>query len=106
VHRDRRKWAAERVQWGAPIGKHDAVAQMLGQDGGQRLRDGVDGRALLALADQAQNDIRLEAAIAKLWTTEIGWKIVDDCLQIRGGRGYETADSLEARGEAPIRSSA
>jgi hypothetical protein len=37
-----------------------------------------------------------------MYNSEAGWRIVDETLQIRGGRGYETAASLESRGEPPI----
>jgi hypothetical protein len=54
------------------------------------------------MADEDRTDIRIEAALAKLYGSEMAWRMADDLVQIRGGRGYETADSLEARGERPV----
>ena len=54
------------------------------------------------LADAGSKDIRIEAALAKLWASEMAWKVADELVQIRGGRGYETAESLKARGEKPV----
>ncbi len=97
-----RAWAVERVQWGQAIGKHDAIAQLLAEMAATAFAMDAVADMSAAMADAHDRDIRLEAAVAKMWNSEEGWTLVDRTLQIRGGRGYETADSLRNRGEAPI----
>ncbi len=97
-----REWANERVQWGRPVGRHDAVAQKIAFIAGSAF--GLEAMLDVAsrLADNKSSDIRIEAALAKLYGSELGWKVVDELIQVRGGRGYETAASLKARGEKPV----
>ncbi|HET7433135.1 MAG TPA: acyl-CoA dehydrogenase family protein [Thermoanaerobaculia bacterium] len=92
-------WVNERVQWGVPIGKHEAVAAKLGWMASHTLAMEAIVWLTSGLADRGDVDLRLEAAMAKLFNTEVAWQCVDHLVQIRGGRGYETSTSLHERGE-------
>ena len=97
-----REWSKERVQWGKPIGEHEAVAGKIAFIAATAY--GLEAVLDLSseLADAGRHDIRIEAALAKLYGSEIAWLVADELVQIRGGRGFETAESLAARGERGV----
>ncbi|MEV6343249.1 acyl-CoA dehydrogenase family protein [Actinoplanes sp. NPDC051851] len=94
-----REWSAERVQWGRPVGTHEAVASKIAFIAATTYAMESMLDLCCMIADDARNDIRIEAALVKLFASEMAWRVADELIQIRGGRGYETAASLAARGE-------
>ena len=97
-----RKWASTRVQWGKPVGKHEAISHKIADMAGYTYAMESIANLATSMADDAGYDIRLEAAACKEWNTARGWEIVDETMQVVGGRGYETEWSLAARGEEPL----
>ncbi len=97
-----REWAQERVQWGKPIGKHEAIAHKIADMASVTFAMESVAKLATEMSNRGNYDIRLEAAAAKEWNSCRTWEIVDDTMQIRGGRGYETFASQKARGERPV----
>ncbi|WP_405487225.1 acyl-CoA dehydrogenase family protein [Nocardia sp. NBC_00511] len=97
-----REWSATRVQWGRPVGEHGAVGAKISFIAATTFALEAVLDLSATMCDENRNDIRIEAALAKLWASEMACTIADELLQIRGGRGYETAASLRARGERAV----
>jgi alkylation response protein AidB-like acyl-CoA dehydrogenase len=97
-----REWSAAREQWGKPIAEHEAVGAKIAYIAATTFALEAVLDLSSQMADEDRNDIRIEAALAKLYGSEAAWRMADELVQIRGGRGFETADSLAARGERAV----
>ncbi|WP_405939103.1 acyl-CoA dehydrogenase family protein [Streptomyces sp. NBC_00726] len=97
-----REWSAVREQWGRPVARHEAVGSKIAFIAATTFALEAVVDLASQMADEDRNDIRIEAALAKLYGSEMGCLIADELVQIRGGRGFETAASLAARGERAV----
>jgi hypothetical protein len=93
-----RKWSKMRVQWGLPIGKHESIGHKIAFIASTTFAMESIVKLTSYLSNDKKLDLRLESAACKEWNTCQGWDILDETMQIRGGRGYETEKSLKNRG--------
>ncbi|WP_330287456.1 acyl-CoA dehydrogenase family protein [Streptomyces sp. NBC_00576] len=97
-----REWSGVREQWGRPVALHEAVGAKISFIAATTFALEAVVDLSSQMADENRNDIRIEAALAKLYGSEMAWLMADELVQIRGGRGFETAESLAARGERAV----
>ncbi|MGW5635640.1 acyl-CoA dehydrogenase family protein [Streptomyces sp. NPDC003832] len=97
-----REWSAAREQWGKPLAHHEAVGAKISFIAATTFALEAVTDLASQMADEDRNDIRIEGALAKLFASETGWRMADELVQLRGGRGFETAESLRARGERAV----
>ncbi|WP_328886767.1 acyl-CoA dehydrogenase family protein [Streptomyces sp. NBC_00316] len=97
-----REWSSVREQWGRPVARHEAVGSKIAFIAATTFALEAVVDLASQMADEDRNDIRIEAALAKLYGSEMGCLMADELVQIRGGRGFETAASLAARGERAV----
>ncbi len=97
-----RDWCRKRVQWGVPIGRHQAVAVRTAHMAACAFAMDSISTQVNAMVDKGGADFRVESAMAKYYCCENAWRICDGLVQVRGGRGVETAESLASLGEDPV----
>ncbi len=80
-------YARERKSFGAPIGQHQMVQWMLAD-----MATGIEAARLLTLRAAILKDKGLpygaEAAMAKLFASEMAMRVTTDAIQVHGGYGY------------------
>ncbi len=86
--------ANERIQFGKTIGSKQAIQWMLAEMATEIHAARVMVHHAAWIADQGGKIIR-EAAMAKLFASEMAFRVANKALQIHGGMGYMKAGSVE-----------
>ncbi|MBL8963325.1 MAG: acyl-CoA dehydrogenase, partial [Phycisphaerae bacterium] len=89
------KWAMTRYQFQAPLAKQELVRQRIARMAA--LDYAMDAVLYLTtgMLDRHDEDIQVETAICKVFCSEMGWRVVNDGVQIMGGESYMTENEVE-----------
>jgi alkylation response protein AidB-like acyl-CoA dehydrogenase len=91
--------ANSRVTFQRPLAEWQTQQMRIGRMAARLFAMEALASAVWRMADQHRYDVRIEAAIAKIFCSEHTIQFLKDAQTIFGGMGYETADSKRDRGE-------
>jgi acyl-CoA dehydrogenase len=98
-----RDWAVSRSQFGAPISSYQLIQGMLADSAvdiavnrayTHQVAWEIDA-AGWSSSDEQRKQLHAKAAIAKLGASEASGRVIDRCVQIFGGRGYDRTYAVE-----------
>jgi acyl-CoA dehydrogenase family member 9 len=89
------KHAATRIQFGQPIGDFELVKEKLAFMNAGIFAMTAATYLTAALIDSGHDDYMLETAMLKVFATDTLWRIINDTIQIFGGKAYFTDEPYE-----------
>ncbi len=89
------KWSRTRYQFDRPLGDFELVRLKIARMAA--LTYAMDAMLYMTTGflDRKDEDIRIETAICKTFCSEMGWRAVNDAVQIMGGESYMTENEVE-----------
>ncbi len=89
------KWGQTRFQFGAPLADKELVRKRIAHMAA--LTYAIDAVLYMTtgMLDRHDDDIQVETALCKVFCSEMGWRVVNDAVQIMGGESYMTENEIE-----------
>jgi acyl-CoA dehydrogenase family member 9 len=89
------KWSRTRYQFQRPLSDFDLVKEKIARMGAYCYAMDSMLYMTTGFLDRHDSDIMVETATCKVFCSEMGWRVVNDAMQIMGGEGYMTENELE-----------
>lgn len=89
------KWSRTRFQFQRPLSDFELVQQKLARMAAYDYAMDSVLYMTTGMLDRHDEDIMLETAICKVFCSEMGWRVVNDGVQIMGGEAYMTENEVE-----------
>ncbi len=89
------KWSQTRYQFGRPLADFELVKAQIAHMAALCYAMDAVLYMTTSMLDRHDEDIMLETAICKVFCSEMGWRAVNDAMQIMGGESYMTENEVE-----------